>query len=318
MIHTSVRPAYPEQRSRGRTLKLILPWIPRLIILVVVTYFGILFLMGGLNRARAWFTAPVVLPGLGIVMLVFTCLYALVRRRVNKNILLTGCLCILFLPLAIMPRLGLAYPASITSTRPSATVRLPANVPLKVMWGGDTRDINYHVISFNERWAYDFVVSPYFNGSPRLDDYGCYGVPVVAPTAGTIVSALDGEPDEMPGTVVIKTIMQEGNHIDLRIDEIGTYLVIAHLKQGSFRVAVGDTVEEGQVIAQCGNSGQTSEPHIHIHHQREDPNLTPPGLAEGLPLYFRDQTGAMMPLGGNQIKNGNVIWTGATVQHTGK
>ena len=98
--------------------------------------------------------------------------------------------------------------------------------------------------------------------------------------------------------------------------ETGTYLVIAHLKSGSVRVATGDDVAEGDPLGACGNSGNTSEPHIHIHHQRQDPRIFPLNFAEGLPLYFRDHGGPAMPEGGFDVDaNGNVILTGAVVQH---
>lgn len=61
-----------------------------------------------------------------------------------------------------------------------------------------------------------------------------------------------------------------GNHIYLRLDETGTFLFLAHLKKGSIKVKEGQHVNEGEVLAQVGNSGSSSEPHLHIHHQRQD------------------------------------------------
>lgn len=63
-----------------------------------------------------------------------------------------------------------------------------------------------------------------------------------------------------------------GNHIYLRLDETGTFLVLAHLKKGSIKVKEGQHVNEGEFLAQVGNSGSSSEPHLHIHHQRQDPS----------------------------------------------
>jgi hypothetical protein len=68
----------------------------------------------------------------------------------------------------------------------------------------------------------------------------------------------------------------------------------------------------------CGNSGNTSEPHIHIHHQRQDPNDFPINFAEGLPLYFRDHDGPAMPEGGVEVVEGTPVPVGPTVQHTGE
>jgi hypothetical protein len=187
-----------------------------------------------------------------------------------------------------------------------------------VAWGGDKIETNYHVVVPDQRWAYDLVVAPAAHGSAKLEDYGCYGVPVVAPASGRIVKAHDGEPDAVPGVVSNNFTAPTGNHVVIQLDETGTYLIIAHLKPGSVTVKTGDTVSEGQVIGACGNSGNTSEPHIHIHHQRQDPNLFPLNFAEGLPLYFRDHDGPPMPLGGFEMDGETVIFTGDVVQHIGE
>lgn len=93
-----------------------------------------------------------------------------------------------------------------------------------------------------------------------------------------------------------------GNHIYLRLDETGTFLILAHLKKGSIHVREGQHVNEGEFLAQVGNSGSSSEPHLHIHHQRQDPSKVSMFLAEGLPLYFQTEKGAMMPERGTYIR----------------
>ncbi|MNV58349.1 Peptidase family M23 [compost metagenome] len=94
----------------------------------------------------------------------------------------------------------------------------------------------------------------------------------------------------------------EGNHVYLRIDATGTYLLLNHLKKDSVTVTVGDHVNAGEVLGHVGNSGSTSEPHLHIHHQRQDPTQTLlPILAEGLPLYFEDTNAKAMPLKGTEV-----------------
>jgi hypothetical protein len=185
---------------------------------------------------------------------------------------------------------------------------------LRVAWGGDGIETNYHAAVPDQRWAYDLLVEPYLVGSAKLEDYGCYGVPVVAPASGRVVNAHDGEPDEVPGISSNNVTAPTGNHVAIQLDT-GTYLVIAHLRQGSVRVKTGDSVEEGQTIGQCGNSGNTSEPHIHIHHQRQDPAVFPTNFAEGLPLYFRDHDGPSMPVGGIKIEGETITAVGDVVQH---
>ncbi|MNC50832.1 Peptidase family M23 [compost metagenome] len=104
-----------------------------------------------------------------------------------------------------------------------------------------------------------------------------------------------------------------GNHIYIKLDETGTFLVLAHLRQDSARVKQGDHVEEGTILAEVGNSGNSSEPHLHIHHQRQDPSTTNMFMAEGLPLYFRDIDGPTMPEGGIHEQDGKSIPQGQAI-----
>ena len=208
----------------------------------------------------------------------------------------------------------IAYPMSLEDTEPAATVRLPTDTPLVVGWGGDTPDVNYHVFVPGQRWAYDLLVEPALTSSDALEDYGCWGVTVVAPAAGAVVVARDRFPDMEPGTMDSKN--PTGNFVAIRLPT-DTYIVIAHLMKGSLTVEEGDEVEEGQVIGKCGNSGNTSEPHIHIHHQRQNPRRSRTDLAEGLPLFFKDHDGDRMPTGGLQVVDGEVVAKGAKVRHLG-
>lgn len=310
--------SYETKGSRFTNFWRILRWIPVTVILLADGCLLVMMLVGGMTKVWAWNLLPVIPPFLGLIFLIVVAPYAIIRRRLSKAVAITGSVSLLSMTPALLIVIPVAYPASITSMTPSATVRLPANVPLKVVWGGDRFEVNRHVVAPDQRWAYDFVVEPYFTGSTELTDYGCYGVPVVAPAAGYVVEAHDGEPDMTPGVISNNIRVPAGNFVAIRLEETGTYLIIAHLKRGSVVVKAGERVEEGQVIGQCGNSGNTSEPHIHIHHQRQDPTLYPINFAEGLPLYFRDHDGPPMPEGGVRVENGKLVATGATVQHIGK
>src|SRR5690606_7128195 len=103
--------------------------------------------------------------------------------------------------------------------------------------------------------------------------------PVLAPANGTVAHATGDLPDQAIGDT--DRANPAGNHvaIDLGNDE---YVFLAHLRRGSVAVKEGDTVAEGQVLGRCGNSGNTSEPHLHIHLQTS-PIL---GQGEGLPVFF--------------------------------
>ena len=106
-------------------------------------------------------------------------------------------------------------------------------------------------------------------GDPNeLSNWFCYNKEVFAVSDGTVVSVLDGVPDQIPGTLPDpNTITMEtytGNHVILKIkDDIYTFY--AHLKKGSIQVQVGDKISMGSLIGHIGNSGNTSAPHLHLH-----------------------------------------------------
>ncbi|HDR4422701.1 TPA: peptidoglycan DD-metalloendopeptidase family protein [Bacillus cereus] len=223
------------------------------------------------------------------------------RKRIDKALLFIVFFSIIGAwPLGWFANIGrLAYPADVHAINPKAVVRFPLNERALVGWGGDQLETNYHVIKPNERWAYDILIPPTEVKSSKVEDYGIYGAEVMAPASGTVVSINNDEKDVVPGEEDFQSMA--GNHIYLRLDESGTFLVLAHLKKGSIKVREGQHVNEGEVLAQVGNSGSSSEPHLHIHHQRQDPSKVSIFLSEGLPLYFRTEKGAIMPERGTCI-----------------
>ena len=318
MNQTPSAPDTQDSKTTPSRLWRIVRLIPIVMMLLALGILVVLFLMGGMMKITAWYTLQFIPPILGLVSLIAIIIYAIVKRKFSRLLTATLITSIVSLLPAILMFKPVAFPMSLEKTTPSATVRLPADVPLKVAWGGDKIETNYHTVAPDQRWAYDFLVEPYVNGSDKLEDYGCYGIPVLAPISGLVTIAHDGEPDEVPGVVSNNYTAPTGNHVVIQLQETGTYLVIAHLKPGSVAVKAGETVEEGQVIGACGNSGNTSEPHIHIHHQRQDPAVFPLNFAEGLPLYFRDHNGNPMPVGGIKVDGETVTLIGDTVQHIGK
>lgn len=178
-----------------------------------------------------------------------------------------------------------AYPARLGDTSPSLTIASPFKVDAVIGWGGNTLKDNLpHAMWASERWAYDIMMPPFDTGSTYLNDYG---------VEGTVVESYDSEDDIPPNTE--EFISAEGNHVYIRIKETGTYLLLNHLKKDSVAVAAGDEIKAGDFIGKVGNSGSTSEPHLHIHHQRQNPAgawfLV---AAEGLPLYFDTGSGGGM------------------------
>lgn len=305
-----------EVSGRRSVFRRIVRWVSAAVLLLSVASCWAAAFRGGLAGVAAWYVLQLIVPLLGLALLLACAGYAVWKRRLGAPLLTTALLALV----AVWPAFWLfelllvKYPASLDRTKPAATVRLPADAPLRVAWGGDSLDVNYHAAHPDQRWAYDLTVEPSFNGSERFEDYGCWGVPVLAPAAGRVVKAHDGEPDEKPGTISDNWRAPTGNHVVIELPTT-TYLEVAHLQRGSVSVKEGERVEEGQPIGRCGNSGNTSEPHIHIHHQRQHPDSDAAALAEGLPLYFRDHDGPPMPEGGFRVEGGREVPKGALVRH---
>ncbi|HEX8336639.1 MAG TPA: M23 family metallopeptidase [Pyrinomonadaceae bacterium] len=293
-------------------------WTPAAALLLAMAACWAAAFRGGLAGVVAWYSLQLLVPLLGLAALLASAAYATWKRRLGPPLLTTTLLALV----ALWPvcwnfnLLAVKYPVSINRIKPSVAVRLPADAPLRVAWGGDSLDVNYHAAHPDQRWAYDLTVEPAFTGSRRLEDYGCWGVPVVAPAAGRVVKARDGLPDERPGDISNNVEAPSGNHVVIELPT-GTYLEVAHLQSGSVSVKEGEHVEEGRPLGRCGNSGNTSEPHIHLHHQRQHPDFGEGVLIEGLPLYFRDHDGEPMPSGGFREEGGRAVPKGAVVRHRG-
>lgn len=148
--------------------------------------------------------------------------------------------------------------------------------------------INYntHVMWPSERYAYDILVKPYDIKSTKLSDYGVYGKSVYSPVNATVINIHDGEEDIAPNSDEFTSAA--GNYIYLKVDKLDTYLIFAHLKKNSISVAVGDEVKSGTLLGQVGNSGTSSEPHLHLQHQIQNPmSVIHPLFAESLPIEFK-------------------------------
>jgi Peptidase family M23 len=121
------------------------------------------------------------------------------------------------------------------------------------------------------------------DGDPkRLESWYGFGQPVLAPADGTVVSVSDVHPDEPIGQTGVTP--RHGNHIVLEIGD-HRYAVLAHLRQGSARVSMGEHVQLGQQIAEVGDSGNSLWPHLHFHVQ-SSPELD--DEARTLSIVFRD------------------------------
>jgi hypothetical protein len=122
--------------------------------------------------------------------------------------------------------------------------------------------------------------------------YRVFGVRVLAPCSGRVAAAVDGVAD-LPVPQQDREHMA-GNHVILECG--GVHVVLAHFRQGSVRVKPGQRVATGDWLADVGNSGMSSEPHLHVHAQLPG---TPEQPMAGDPLPMR--------LGGRFLTRGDRV-----------
>lgn len=141
-----------------------------------------------------------------------------------------------------------------------------------------------------QRFAIDWVKvddsSSTHHGDPANNaNYYAEGNEALAVADGRVVETKDSIPENVPGInsravpITLETV--GGNHVIIDIGG-GHYAFYAHLKPGSLRVKVGDRVKRGQVIGLVGNTGNSTEPHLHFH--VSDANS--PLASEGIPYRY--------------------------------
>lgn len=199
---------------------------------------------------------------------------------------------------------------SADGTTVATTFRLPFDGAWMVIWGGDTEFRNYHAPVPQQRYAHDIAIwrdgSTHTGNGTRNEDYHCYGLPQYAPAGGTIVTVTDGYPDDPPvvGFDTESVAHPAGNHVVIEVAE-GEYVLMAHFIPGSIAVTEGDTVSSGDLVGLTGNSGNSSEPHIHIHMQT-GPDMLDPSTG-GLPMAFTNVLVNGEPVASARIEQGQIV-----------
>lgn len=164
---------------------------------------------------------------------------------------------------------------------------------------------SHGVRAYGQAHAIDLVYEPKDTIRPQFgtgqamrpaEQYPAFGQPVYAMLDGTVVGATDWRRDHkarsnMLGVIymMLEGALREfggpgfiiGNHVIIKHAD-GVYSLLAHLQQRSITVQSGDTVRTGDVIGRCGNSGNSSEPHVHAQLMDRRATL----LAIGLPMQF--------------------------------
>ena len=176
------------------------------------------------------------------------------------------------------------YPSSHDEHPSLVSFRVPFEEPATVAWGGATAEVNYHVYLPDQRWAYDLLVTrdgrSFRGDGTRLRDYYAYGRLVLAPASGQVFSMENDEPEISIGGRR-RTLAGLGNHVGIKVGP-EEYLFVGHFQRGSVEVGVGDHVTMGQPLGRVGNSGNSSEPHVHLHLQDAPRQY----FGEAIPFFF--------------------------------
>ena len=134
-----------------------------------------------------------------------------------------------------------------------------------VFWGGTNELINYHYAYESQRFAYDFIKVQdgftYHRTPKHNTSYFAYNEQIKAPLDGTVIEVVDGIIDNTPGQMDEQN--PAGNFVIIKHAN-EEYSLLAHLIPGSITVQVGQRVKTGETIGRCGNSGNSSEPHLHF------------------------------------------------------
>ncbi|TQO18787.1 peptidase M23-like protein [Rhodoglobus vestalii] len=170
-----------------------------------------------------------------------------------------------------------------------------------------TKVPSHGVRAYGQAYAIDLVYEPNHRERPvfgsgtamrRPAEYPAFGEPVRAMIDGVVVKVDDSQRDHRARSTVLAVVYMMfegairelggprliiGNHVTIRRSD-GIYALVAHLQQGSAIVREGDGVVAGQEIAACGNTGNTSEPHVHAQLMDRASAWT----GQGVPLVFAD------------------------------
>ncbi|WP_248152021.1 peptidoglycan DD-metalloendopeptidase family protein [Microbacterium aoyamense] len=134
-----------------------------------------------------------------------------------------------------------------------------------------------------------------------------FGVDLLSPLSGTVVATHDGEEDHIarrsPFALAAYALTQwervrggagaiAGNHVVIK--DARRFVLLAHLRRGSLVVRPGDDVVVGTRIGACGNSGNSTEPHVHVQAM----DAADATIARGLPITFATPAGHVLPRNG--------------------
>jgi len=201
---------------------------------------------------------------------------------------------------------GTGMSLSLRSPRVDEVKPLVVAPPVRGTWGAlnspASRVPSHGTHAYGQTYAIDLIYFPNAQSEPALnrtnamflapDDFASFAKPVYAVADGIIIHVRDRQRDHKSRSskIALAYFFLEafarslgppsfvlGNYLILRLQD-GSHMLYAHLRQGSLRVSPGSRVLAGEVIAECGNSGNSTMPHLHIQRQDSSSVLSATGL----------------------------------------
>ena len=220
-----------------------------------------------------------------------------------------------FLPLLLSVVIGLTVsrsgPGREAADRPPVEVDPPVRGRWSAMNSPATKVPSHGTHAYGQTYAIDIVAEPVESGKSRPAfaklwpvvrrnrAFPAYDEPLFAVADATVVHAGDWMRDHLSRNslpalaylMLIEGAVREisgarwivGNHVVLDLGD-GVYAMYAHVRRGSLKIKPGDRVRAGQHIARCGNSGNSTEPHVHFQ-LMDSPDLD---AARGIPFTWSE------------------------------
>lgn len=146
---------------------------------------------------------------------------------------------------------------------------IPIHLPFHGEWTVTQGHNGKYTHKDSWRHAWDFEIKndeekTYKDSGDFIEDYYCYGKNIIAPAEGVIEEIVDDIPDNIIGEINLE--YNWGNTIIIKHSEY-LFTKLCHLKPKSIEVQVGQKVKPGDLLAKCGNSGNSPYPHLHFQLQ---------------------------------------------------
>ncbi len=195
---------------------------------------------------------------------------------------------LVFIPFWLICEFGLHFFITVVDDKNTAAIEL--GWPLGkgtyyIAQGGDLNVINNHRRANAQASALDITKLDKFGRRARgimptsLEDYMIFNEPIYAPCSGEIVLLVEEFPNESIGEQ--DSDNPAGNSVMIHCK--GSTVLLAHMTEVD-SIEVGQKVITGTKLGKVGNSGNTTEPHLHIHAVKGRSTMLQQQLISGVPI----------------------------------